>query len=296
MKPATEVTYQKPLITQGWLRALLFQIFYLVFFLGVSMFIVLFTPASKKNSQIESVSIASSFMLFSVSLLAIVSIALVAAFRKIIDRQSFFSLGFKFFSNIKDAFAGLFTGVFLLLVAAILMVLNKNLSWTFSEIDSTELFLSFVLMLLVAFYEELVFRGYLLNNLLQSLNQRNALCISALLFALAHLGNPDIGFIGAINIFLAGLLLGINYIFKKNLWFGVFLHFSWNFFQGPVLGFKVSGIAVKSVLSQQTSGSVLITGGSFGLEASLLTSVLFLLAIGFFYVAYKKKFTPDTLK
>ncbi|MFM2363922.1 MAG: hypothetical protein RLZZ316_2824 [Bacteroidota bacterium] len=296
MKPATEVTYQKPLITQGWLRALLFQIFYLVFFLGVSMFIVLFTPASKKNSQIESVSIASSFMLFSVSLLAIVSIALVAAFRKIIDRQSFFSLGFKFFSNIKDAFAGLFTGVFLLLVAAILMVLNKNLSWTFSEINSTELFLSFVLMLLVAFYEELVFRGYLLNNLLQSLNQRNALCINALLFALAHLGNPDIGFIGAINIFLAGLLLGINYIFKKNLWFGIFLHFSWNFFQGPVLGFKVSGIAVKSVLSQQTSGSVLITGGSFGLEASLLTSVLFLLAIGFFYVAYKKKFTPDTLK
>ncbi|TAH03460.1 MAG: hypothetical protein EAZ16_07585, partial [Sphingobacteriales bacterium] len=65
------------MITQGWLRALLFQIFYLVFFLGVSMFIVLFTPASKKNIQIESGSIASSFMLFSVSLLAIVSIALV---------------------------------------------------------------------------------------------------------------------------------------------------------------------------------------------------------------------------
>lgn len=285
MKPATAASYQKPFIKQGWLRALIFLLFYFVFFLSISVFIILLTPDSIKKGGASN----SSFLFFSVILTALLSTLLVASFRKFIDRTPFASLGLKFTAYKKDAILGLLTGIILLLMATLIMVANKNLLWTGTSLDMYALFTGLLLMLLVAFYEELVFRGYILNNLLQSLNQQSSLLISAALFALAHFGNPGIGIIGFLNIFLAGVLLGINYVYTKNLWFAVMLHFSWNFFQGPVLGFHVSGIQLTSILSQQTSGAAFITGGPFGLEASLITTFLYLLAIGIFYFHYGNK-------
>ncbi|MDX1935744.1 MAG: type II CAAX endopeptidase family protein [Flavihumibacter sp.] len=285
MKPATAAFYQKPFIKKGWLRALIFLLFYFVFFLSVSVFIMLLAPDNIKNAGAGS----GSFLFFSVILTAFFSILLVASFRKFIDRNSFSSLGLKFAASKKDALLGFLTGIILLLIATLIMVASKNLVWIAVDFNAIELLSGIVLMLLVAFYEELVFRGYILNNLLQSLNPQKSLLISALLFALAHFGNPGIGLIGFLNIFLAGVLLGINYVHTKNLWFAVMLHFSWNFFQGYVLGFQVSGIPLKSVLSQQTSGAAFITGGPFGLEASVISTLLYLLAIGVFYFYYNNK-------
>lgn len=285
MKPATAAFYQKPFIKQGWLRALIFLLFYFVFFLSVSVFIMLLAPDNIKNGGAGS----GSFLFFSVILTAFFSILLVASFRKFIDRNSFSSLGLKFAASKKDALLGFLTGIILLLIATLIMVASKNLVWIAVDFNGIELLSGIVLMLLVAFYEELVFRGYILNNLLQSLNPQKSLLISALLFALAHFGNPGIGLIGFLNIFLAGVLLGINYVYTKNLGFAVMLHFSWNFFQGYVLGFQVSGIPLKSVLSQQTSGAAFITGGPFGLEASVISTLLYLLAIGVFYFYYNNK-------
>jgi uncharacterized protein len=129
-------------------------------------------------------------------------------------------------------------------------------------------------MLLVAVSEELVFRGYLLHNLLQSTNKWVALLISSALFAGIHLGNPDVGILPIIEIFVGGLMLGINYIFTRNLWFGIALHFAWNFFQGPVFGFDVSGVPLPSLMQQDVNGPTWLTGGAFGLEGSVLALVL----------------------
>ena len=74
--------------------------------------------------------------------------------------------------------------------------------------------------------------------------------------------------------------------YTKNLWFGLMLHFSWNFFQGPVYGFEVSGIKFSGIFQQSISGPDLWTGGVFGFEGSFLCSLLMLLAVimtGFFF-------------
>ena len=68
------------------------------------------------------------------------------------------------------------------------------------------------------------------------------------------------------------------------MWFPIALHFSWNFFQGPIFGFEVSGIELNSLIVQEITGSDLLTGGDFGLEGSALLSVLLLLSI--FFVQY----------
>lgn len=89
--------------------------------------------------------------------------------------------------------------------------------------------------------------------------------------------------------FPAGILLGISYIFTKNLWFPIALHFSWNFFQGPIFGFQVSGTNSETLISQTINGNELLTGGQFGLEGSIIATVLCSLGILLFWMIYKKQ-------
>ena len=211
------------------------------------------------------------------------------------DRRSFESMGFGMVNNGAHAGAGFFLGVFLLCTGTCVLFFTKNLLWTDIGFNGNDLFISFGLMVIVAFYEEIVFRGYVLNNLLESFNKWIALIVSALLFAVAHLANPNFSLVAAFNILLAGILLGLNYIYTKNLWFAIMLHFSWNFFQGPILGYEVSGMPLKSLLLHDTQGSELLTGGKFGFEGSLVATVLQLAAIASLVWVYEKQYQPPVL-
>ena len=146
---------------------------------------------------------------------AIVSMALVWLFTTFIDRRSFNSIGFGFTDSGMHAGTGFFTGIFLVCAGAVILYFTKHLQWTGISFNGQDLFISFGLMAIVAIYEETVFRGYILNNLLQSVNKWLALFISAFIFALAHIANPGVTTTGGINILLAGLLLGTNYIYTK---------------------------------------------------------------------------------
>ena len=93
-----------------------------------------------------------------------------------------------------------------------------------------------------------------------------------------------------VNLFLAGLLLGINYLYTRNLWFSFFFHFSWNFFQGPILGFRVSGLVFPSLLQTETKGDLFVTGGDFGLEGSILTTVTAFIAFFLLAWAFQRRY------
>ena len=157
--------------------------------------------------------------------------------------------------------------------------------------DSGNFLNGLFLMIVIAVGEEMVFRGYILKNLMESLNRWLALAISAALFALMHSNNPSVDLIAMINLFMGGLLLGINYVFTKNLWFSILLHTAWNFLQGPVLGFPVSGVNLPAILNPELKGNSLLTGGAFGLEASIFTGLLLIAAVLILYIIYRSR-TP----
>jgi len=277
----------KPLIAQGWLRALIFCVVY--FALMFTAFLVMgvfhkLPPASEKDT-------ATNIPYLSFIAMAIISISLAWLFRTLVDRRSFNSLGFSFDKNGPHAGAGFFIGIFLLCTGTCILFFSKNLVWTDINFNGNELFISFGLMVIIAFAEEIAFRGYILNNLLESANKWLALLISAFIFALAHLDNPDFSIIAAVNIFLAGILLGINYVYTKNLWFGIMLHFTWNFFQGPILGYQVSGQPLQSLFQHELQGNEWLTGGKFGFEGSLVATLLCILAIAMLLWVYEKKYT-----
>ncbi len=139
-----------------------------------------------------------------------------------------------------------------------------------------------VLFVCVGFYEELLSRGYQLQNLAEGLNYPSlggprggillAWVLSSSLFGLFHLGNPNATLISTVNITFAGLLLGAGYVLTGQLAIPIGLHITWNFFQGNFFGFPVSGIEPigATFISIEQGGPTLFTGGVFGPEAGLL--------------------------
>ncbi len=102
-----------------------------------------------------------------------------------------------------------------------------------------------------------------------------------------HALNPNMSILSCLDLFLAGILLGVSYLFTKNLWFPIALHFSWNFFQGTVFGFNVSGLNGYSIIQQERISNNLLNGGLFGFEGSVLSMILQLIFILIIYRLYK---------
>jgi membrane protease YdiL (CAAX protease family) len=123
---------------------------------------------------------------------------------------------------------------------------------------------------LVSIFEELLLRGYYQRNLALSTTPAKAILTASLLFAAMHFFNPNLTILALVNITAAGLVLGYAYHLTGNLSLPIGIHWSWNFFQGPVLGFAVSGTTGYHALTLQLNGPQWITGGDFGLEGSII--------------------------
>ncbi|TDD81681.1 CPBP family intramembrane glutamic endopeptidase [Actinomadura rubrisoli] len=122
--------------------------------------------------------------------------------------------------------------------------------------------------------EELMFRGLALQALEQLCGSRAALAITALFFGVAHLANPGATAWSALAIALeAGVLVGAAFLWRRSIWFVAGLHFGWNTTE-QLLGIPVSGHAAKGLLTAEVDGPALLTGGSFGLEASIVPVVI----------------------
>jgi membrane protease YdiL (CAAX protease family) len=285
---------KKPLIKQGWLRVILFivcaSLIAAILSLPVSFF-VLREGLILNPFQTLAQLLQSQWLWLLVLLECIVSLVSVSIFRLFIDRKDLASLGLEPGGHITESIAGFFMGPALLGISALCLLFSGHLKWTDMDLNAQSLTISIGLLMLIAFSEELVFRGYILNNLLDTFDNRwIALIISALLFASFHVTNSGMNALAFANLFLAGLLLGINYIHTRNLWFSFLFHFSWNFFQGPLLGFNVSGLHLPALLQAETSGDALITGSDFGLEGSMLNTAVSLTAVLLLALAFERKY------
>lgn len=176
----------------------------------------------------------------------------------------------------KDLFAGMAFAAMLYVVGFGISLLTGAVQVTGVNFQPASLLLSFTFFLLVAIAEELAVRGFVLGRMLDGgVNKYWALVLSSLLFSLMHIFNPNFAFLPFLNIFLAGLLLGASYLFTRNLCFPITLHWFWNWLQGPVLGYEVSGNNFgTSLLTLHWSQANILNGGTFGFEGSIICTGL----------------------
>lgn len=122
-----------------------------------------------------------------------------------------------------------------------------------------------------AFMEELLFRGILFRWIEEFGGSWAALIISSALFGLVHSQNPGATWFSSFAVAVeAGLLLGGAYMLTRSLWMPIGIHAAWNFTQGPILGVPVSGGPVHGLFKAELSGPAILSGGAFGLEASII--------------------------
>jgi hypothetical protein len=145
----------------------------------------------------------------------------------------------------------------------------------------------FFVLAFAATNEEMIFRGYPFQRLVESLGAVAAIVVLSVLFGAVHLGNPNSTWVAAVNTALVGIPFSIAYLRTRMLWLPIGMHFAWNFVQGFVLGLPVSGISVPvSLLRPEVTGDRLLTGGNYGPEGGLLATGIIVLATG--YLAFSK--------
>jgi uncharacterized protein len=132
-----------------------------------------------------------------------------------------------------------------------------------------------VFFLVAGAMEEILFRGYLLQTLMQAITFLPAMTVLALLFAVAHSGNSNATVIGVINVGLAAVWLSFAYLKTRSLWLPIGLHASWNFSQTTIFGFPTSGVTFPDfkLCAVAQAGPEWVTGGAFGPEGGALATV-----------------------
>jgi uncharacterized protein len=142
------------------------------------------------------------------------------------------------------------------------------------------IFLDLAILAVAAIAEEVAFRGYPFQRLIEATNPTIATIGVSLLFGLIHLGNPGATFASTIVTIFAGWFLSIAYLRTRALWVAWGFHFTWNATMGVLFGLPISGITSFSpVVASNTIGPLWITGGDYGPEGSLICAIVILILI-----------------
>lgn len=206
-----------------------------------------------------------------------------------IDWEPFINLGFHAKGRRPDVFIGIIAGLIFMVGGFAVLQATGYLTVERYVFDFGELMWLLVLFVFVAFSEEMLLRGYVLKNLMLSMNKFVALVVSSFMFSILHALNPNFTWFSFVSLFLAGIALGITYIYTKNLWFPIAFHFSWNFFQS-IMGFNVSGIDMYSMVETTPSmENPKISGGAFGLEGSVIALAFEVMVIVCAVVYFERK-------
>jgi uncharacterized protein len=216
---------------------------------------------------------------------------------RFLDKRSIVSLGLKFeLNSIVDIIVGFLTsaammGLIYLIMAKVGWLKFERFSW---EADSVQIVIKgvlsyFLLFCMVAWGEELLSRGYHLQTIASGLNWLWGIILSSVIFGLMHLGNPGSGWSTAVGIFFGGLLFGFAYLRTRQLWLPMGIHLGWNFFEGTVFGFPVSGLSVYQLVQNRINGPEIMTGGAFGPEAGLviIPALIFGALLIYFYTRFR---------
>ena len=270
-------------------QTVLFFVFGLIFALALG-WLLFFNLSAELNLLVQQV---IAFFAITVS---------VYLARRVLDKRSFASLGLAWNSLAgRDLLVGftlpavMMGLVFLILWGAGWLRIDR-FTWQVQPppavLASTALML--LTFVLVGWSEELLSRGYHLQNIADGLNLFWGVALSSLFFAVLHFANPSFGSnsIPFLGLVAAGLFLAFGWLRTRQLWLPIGLHAGWNFFEGPVFGFQVSGLETFRLIQHTTAGPDWITGGRFGPEGGLILLPALALGAVMIYL-YTRGRTPE---
>jgi len=215
------------------------------------------------------------------------------------ERKKGWSIGLKQKTGAKEFLIGALSGIILISLSALIIIILDGASWERTVWDREvvqSLLLGLLLFSAVSLSEEIYSRGYIQGLLKYHYGSTVAIIVSSLLFTLLHSMNQSMFStpIPFINILLAGIIMALARELTGGLWWPIGLHLTWNFFQGYVYGFNVSGTELPpSILRTIDKGPAWLSGGPFGIEGSIIAVMMLLIGIAGLYFYYSKKPKAD---
>ena len=213
---------------------------------------------------------------------------------KVIEKNSLSSLGFVKRNWLKYLVWGIVISLIQMGVIALVYQVSGIGSFVLNELSLEPLLFIlglFPFWLLQGGTEEVATRGWLLTRIASRANLPLAIAISSSLFGFLHLGNAGVTFLSVLNIILDGFLAGLLFIYTDSIWLVVAQHGTWNYVQGNLLGFQVSGTGADASIFSFTMGSGpdWLTGGEFGAEGSIITTLVLLVSLVVVYLLGERK-------
>ncbi|MGT2695062.1 CPBP family intramembrane glutamic endopeptidase [Streptococcus parasanguinis] len=213
---------------------------------------------------------------------------------KVIEKNTLSSLGFVKRNWLKYLGWGIMFSLVQMGVIALVYQVSGIGSFELNELSLEPLLFIlglFPFWLLQGGTEEVATRGWLLTRIAARTNLPLAIAISSSLFGFLHLGNSGVTFLSVLNIVLDGVLAGLLLIYTDSIWLVVAQHGTWNYLQGNLLGFQVSGTGADVSIFSFTMGSGpdWLTGGEFGAEGSIITTLVLLLSLVIVYCLGERK-------
>jgi membrane protease YdiL (CAAX protease family) len=283
------ISSDEPRLRAGWrllLQTVIMIILAIVFQFGVEL---LLTPGKNGNAD---------FFIGQILELIVFTLSIYIA-RRFLDKRSFSRLGLQVNKQtVMDLLMGIaITFVMMGLIYLVEMMAGwltfESFAWQTESAANVAIgvLTFFAIFVLVGWNEELLSRGYHLQTLASGTNMFWALIISSGFFGIAHLGNPNATWISAVGIFFAGLFLAYGYIRTGQLWLSIGLHIGWNFFEGVIFGFPVSGLDIYRLIRHEVHGPIIWTGGAFGPEAGLIVLPALVIGAALIYLYTKNRAT-----
>ena len=213
---------------------------------------------------------------------------------KVIEKNALSSLGFVKRNWLKYLGWGIMFSLVQMGVIALVYQVSGIGSFELNELSLEPILFIlglFPFWLLQGGTEEVATRGWLLTRIAARTNLPLAIAISSSLFGILHMGNAGVTFLSLLNIILDGVLAGLLLVYTDSIWLVVAQHGTWNYVQGNLLGFQVSGTgADASIFSfSMGSGPDWLTGGEFGAEGSIITTLVLLVSLVIVYRLGERK-------
>lgn len=292
-------------IRSGWKILLVFALIYgLSIIVSIILGIVLGVIGSATGNadylltgNIASIMNNELIFLVSVALSNGVSIISCIIVWRWLDKKKIREMGLTSIkSNSKEFLVGLVAGAITISIVSIGIISFGNVEFV-NPVNKPNISLSLVYGLIafafVGFGEEILSRGYIMSVLKQTRSKWVVLVGPALIFAMLHLANNGISILAFINLFLVGLLFAYMFMKSKNIWMPIGYHITWNYFQGYIWGFGVSGNDVQGLYKIKNVSDNIINGGAFGPEGGLMVTIVICLTFGFVYWYYKDESIDD---
>lgn len=279
-------------IRSGWKIAVVYftytisVIFLSIIFSTVYMLAVYITNSKLEGmeytkEQFSSMNHFPGICLFFIQCITLILIVIL--FWKIWDKKKVKYIGFtNIKNNWKDLCIGLLVGAISFTAIASVLMLTKSVELvkSFAQPNfSWSLIIQLIIFIFVGINEELFCRGYCMTVLKQTNKSWAPIVISSVIFALMHSFNSGISLLAYVNLFLFGITMGYLFIKTKNIWMGIGYHITWNYFQGNIFGFLVSGNVTDSIYTVKTVTPNIINGSGFGPEGGLVVTILLIISI-----------------